>query len=740
MNGQLAAKALEALGTDWTGPPNRQTVRAALTCCAAVCGPHGQQIDDREDLYAEAAHHLHTAGVDIPPFHEFTDPGPVLHVTVDGEQWAVDTDGEWTQPETAPAATELTAGGMLVAWDGVLCVEGKPTGDGRVFKPGSLTWDETLMPQDLFAMLQDPDGGDGHDGAVICGRIDRMWREPHPTETGVNLIRGEGVFDTASPTGAEVARLQGLGMLKGVSVDIDSAAIVASKAETPLGALLGEGVQTFDKGRIRRATVCSIPAFIEARIHPTEHLALVAGAEISQAWTAWTPVDRWGQETATLVASAFGDLSAPFTSPVIEHPPGAVFARKVYDRYTPATIDQDGIISGMVVPFSECHIGFGDRCVTVTGSDNAYRYARTGHVLTRENDLVPTARVYAQWSPNLRAHAAEQLNATDAVQWYESMSQAVADVAIYDDQFGMQIQGRVRPGITQHQLVALRASDLSPDWRAINGRRECLAIAAVNVSGFPSRYDQLPALVASAVAAGLPIPEPTAMTGTVWVEDGMVLTLVASAAGINRPDPFTVLAARLNTLEQAVAAMTAERLAGLADAVLAGLGEDLAQFIEGPITRRVAALETEMAGCKRDMAKLKQNMSMMKKKKKKMDMDMAADQADGGQLAAGDMPITERVSMLEADLTQMRKDMAAMHKNAGGTELAAADGVVELVPENPLVTRIAAIEDGLAKMRGMIDSMMGDMTAERLAAVLDGLDFDPEMVVVAAAGGCTCQT
>lgn len=477
---------------------------------------------------------------------------------------------------TDPA--DLVAG--LVAWQGVLCVEGIATGDGRLFQQNSLWWDENLMPQDLFAMLRDPDGGEGHDGAEICGRIDRIWREPHPTSADMNLIMGSGVYDTQLPAGAQVARLQGQGMLTGVSVDVDSVQIEMSGDEPDLAELLGvgSGETRFAKGRIRRATVCSIPAFIEARIRPVD--TLVAGAEpaeFPQTWTIDTPSTGWGQDNATLVASGFGDRSEVFTSPLVERPPAEVFERQSYDAYTPARIDADGRISGHVVPWGDCHIGFKDRCVLVTGSDNAYRYARTGHVLTAEGSLVPTARVYAQFRAGRRAHAPENLAAADAVAWYEEMSLAVADVVIYDDMLGMQIQGRVRPGITQHQLIALRASDLSPDWRAIRGKRECLAIAAVNVSGFPSRYDRLPALVASAVEQGLDIDLVTILArqleGSAWVDDGRVVTLVASAANVNRPERSLTqaLADTVAQLAADVGELKAERYADKAAQVLAGL-------------------------------------------------------------------------------------------------------------------------------------------------------------------------
>lgn len=575
--------------------------------------------------------------------------GVILTVELDGDDWTVDADGNWElarrnrktgedgedgedgeedpddedgeeDPDDAPADSDddeddeedegdgkkkkmppwlkkkiksaedtvVAAAGdgpNLIAWAGVLCVEGRPTGDGRQFDTGSLWWDDTRMPQDLFAMLRDPDGGSGHDGAEICGRIDRIWREPHPDDPTMNVIRGEGFYDTALPAGAEVVRLQRQKMLRGVSIDVDSVEVAVQEGADEMDMLkqllgAGDGLQRFTRGRIRRATVCSIPAFIEASVQPVdaiEDTALVAdGTERwPTVWTVWTPWDTG--DPATVVASArFGDSSEVFSSPILELPPKAVFARRDFAEYTPVTIDADGIISGYALPWGECHVGFADRCVLVTGSDNAYRYARTGHVLTAEGDLVPTARIYAQFKPGRRGHAPEHLRAADATAWYEEMSQAVADVVIYDDRHGMQLAGRVRPGITRHQLIALRASDLSPDWRAIAGKRECLAIAAVNVSGFPSRYDRIPALVASAVESGQPVDVVAVlareMGGVGYLADGQLVTLVASATARRGGDVLVrQLAGQVAQLAATVADMREEQLADKARRILAGV-------------------------------------------------------------------------------------------------------------------------------------------------------------------------
>ena len=99
------------------------------------------------------------------------------------------------------AAAALSIG---PTWRAVLCVEGEPTEDGRLLAPGSTTWRD--LPLTLLCQTET---APGHDGAEVCGRIDRIWRE------GMNIM-GEGVFD-AGEFGFEAARLVSEQTLRGIS-------------------------------------------------------------------------------------------------------------------------------------------------------------------------------------------------------------------------------------------------------------------------------------------------------------------------------------------------------------------------------------------------------------------------------------------------------------------------------------------------------------------------------------------
>lgn len=488
----------------------------------------------------------------------------------------------------------------LVAWEGVLAVEGRPTGDGRQFAVGALRWgDEQPLPVDLFAMLADPDGGWGHDGSEICGRIDEIWRTDEADDTA--FIRARGVYDTGSDVGAEVVRLQRLGMLTGVSIDVDDIEVqmpdVIDDVDI-MDLLFGFGPEIYSAGRIRRATVCSIPAFIEAKIEPVDSAgALVASPVAFPAGVrVWTPTRGFGTDRAEVALTAAGagrferrSFGGRWST---EDPPAELFERQTYSEYTPFTIDADGRLSGHICRWTDVHIGFTGRTVTPPRTTCDYRHARAGgHVLTAEGRMVPTARLFAQFTPGRRGHAEERgVDAQAAVEWYENMTACCADVVPYDDDHGIQLQGRLRD-VPREWVVALRGSDLSPDWRWIGGRLEAVAFAAVNVSGFPSYYERLPALAASAVALGVdvhvgPLPE---MVGDAWVIGGQVRALVASPVRITDQATAALalvgrveqLAARVEQLEQAALAAEAAALcAGLpsaadeAAALLSGLDLD----------------------------------------------------------------------------------------------------------------------------------------------------------------------
>lgn len=188
----------------------------------------------------------------------------------------------------------------------------------------------------------------------------------------------------------------------------------------------------------------------------------------------------------------------------------AVFAVVEADAPTPLTIGDpwdDGTIPvfGHIAVWNTCHIGFAGRCVTPPRSPSGYAYFHTGAVATDLGD-VPVG----QLTLGTAGHADLRANATLAAEHYDRTGTAWADVRAVDGRHGIWVSGRVRPGITDEQLAAARASAPSGDWRMIRGALEMVASLQVNVPGFPTPRARVASGVPVALVAGggPKIPEP----------------------------------------------------------------------------------------------------------------------------------------------------------------------------------------------------------------------------------------
>lgn len=139
-----------------------------------------------------------------------------------------------------------------VTWRGPLAPIDSPTGDGRIFEAGRLTYQ--TFPAPLRFQRQ---GMPGHSGAVTVGRIlhaeEGMW-------DGAPHIVGHG--DWFNPDIIpEVTEAMALveGGVAGPSVDLDTFAATPKEYQ-------GKPVLSVFEGRVRGATLVSIPAFANLRL------------------------------------------------------------------------------------------------------------------------------------------------------------------------------------------------------------------------------------------------------------------------------------------------------------------------------------------------------------------------------------------------------------------------------------------------------------------------------------------
>lgn len=323
-------------------------------------------------------------------------------------------------------------------WRGTLVPLNMPSGDGRTLMtpiggvrtrqhPIPFLWQERSAP--------------GHDGAVVVGRIDRVW-----TENGI--LMGEGPFGT-DQNSQDAARFLASGMANGISVDPDEISFVMDPDSDQV---------LFTDWRLAAATMVGIQAFDEARIEP------IYG---------YVPAEAEQVEEPVLIASLPGHVydSGWFADPQLS-------------QHTPVTITEDGRIFGHLAEWNTCHVGIGDVCTVAPPSVTSYAYFHTGEIRTDAGRLAVGKITVGG------GHADTRLGYRPASNHYDDATTAVAVIRAGEDEFGIWVAGSVLPDATGAQVDALLRSPLSGDWRKIGGNLELMAALAVNTPGFPVVRDR----------------------------------------------------------------------------------------------------------------------------------------------------------------------------------------------------------------------------------------------------------
>jgi hypothetical protein len=208
----------------------------------------------------------------------------------------------------------------------------------------------------------------------------------------------------------------------------------------------------------------------------------------------WAGVDGAKAEVTpalSLVAAAAPVISADyFRNPMLTEP-------------TPVTRGEDGLVFGHLGIWEQCHIAY-EVCTTVPPSETDYAYFLTGQVFT---DAGPVA--VGQLTVG-GGHADGRLGVRAAIAHYDNVAAAVADITVFEDEWGVAFSGRIRPWATEQQIHELFAAGPSGDWRGVRYRgrdsMELVAAHAVNVPGFPvvrPRFAMDGTRQVSLVAAGM---------------------------------------------------------------------------------------------------------------------------------------------------------------------------------------------------------------------------------------------
>jgi 2'-5' RNA ligase len=383
----------------------------------------------------------------------------------------------------------------LAHWDGVLTLEGAESGDGRLFRPGSLDWAQ--LPQPL---MYQPANTGGHSGSVLVGQIQNIYRDG-------NRIRGSGIIDLAAryggeEIGKEVFRLMSEEFLNGVSVDVDK--VKDADVEMVYGNLPGEPVSPYDKpvmtvfnrGRIRGATLVAFPAFVEASIHLSGDV-LTASA-VGKVLT----MEDCGCDGQPLTAAAH-------TITIPDVPPAWWFSAPSQDEIKGAfTITDEGRVFGCLAPAGVTHRSVKRKVprnvdysrymgaeTLVAGADGSIGRVKTGPVTFNCGHADTDPAVYGTLD-NRKNH-------------YDNSCSVFADIAIGEDKEGnVWVAGAIKPFVEGPQIQQAMSCRLSGDWQPHPDRpgvTEFIAALLVPVPGFATARREASvtledgALVASAI-------------------------------------------------------------------------------------------------------------------------------------------------------------------------------------------------------------------------------------------------
>lgn len=353
------------------------------------------------------------------------------------------------------------------SWDGVLTVEGIESGDGRLFLPESL--DVAPLPLPLRWQKEDKPG---HEGAVIVGRIDDIWRD------GPSIM-ARGVLDLEDEDGRIVQGKMGRGFLRHVSVEADmiDGEVVGDGVTSPM-------VEVYTSGRIRGATLLAIPAYVEGEIKLTD------------------------QPTAmTACACEVVDPGADHTIVIRNTPPAEWFNEpRDVEMHGALTVTDEGRVYGLLAPDGVAHRSFGDKTVTVPRRVD-YSAFLGGETLVAGGGRVVTGPITMNCG---HASTGQGVGTDAAMAHYDNTCSVVANITVGENARGVWVAGALKPGVTPEQVVTMMGCRLSGDWRPHRrdtGKRELAAALLVPVPGFAEARSRASVMVASGemVTSSVPV-------------------------------------------------------------------------------------------------------------------------------------------------------------------------------------------------------------------------------------------
>lgn len=465
---------------------------------------------------------------------------------------------------------------------------GLSTGDGRRFADGAIELAETPFP---FEWARSREGG--HDGAVVVGAVqetavltvkEALAQEFVSPETAKGLdpkttavwAKGE-LFDGVnreqmprlSEDVAEAMHLIEAGTL-GPSVDLDSfegvpvmegsdepvtwddiEAHYEEHGEEPKIELL------VTAGRVRAATLVSIPAFAETS-RPLELVTL--DKDVTEEET-----EEETERAAALIASA-GTVTLPpigaFTLPELTGP-------------TPITWDwETGRVYGHIATWQTCHVGYSDVCVTAPKDETGTYATFNRFPVETEDGTVWAGRITVGGH-----HAGLEMDAPRAMSVYDSKAVA-AHVRAYSDDHGIAVAGWIELPEDSPHRASLDRRKVSGDWRDTSAGLSLVEVLALSPG--PRRHSE----------PGFPIPGTFSRAGR-----QVALTAALGPAAGEGVETLRVGVTRTIDIQGAVrAALAADRAAQMARAELASDLEPVIISQREKLDQERAALAVALEG------------------------------------------------------------------------------------------------------------------------------------------------
>jgi hypothetical protein len=453
--------------------------------------------------------------------------------------------------------------------EGIIAVEGTPSGDGRMLEHESVEWDDAVLPVPLIWDRQEGD----HSGMTV-GAVAEVWRDGSD-------IWGRGWLSASEDpdTQSAIVRVKELFNEEavGVSVALDH---VDVELRVKKSAILGEGgpdlpedpadLEEDENGYATLGRMMADDALEVTTRGRLRHVAVVDTAALTGDAASKVKLRLIKPDEDEVIAvAASGSLRiVEFeTDPEAFNDPGFGVPgnddRLLFDPHTsrwscPVTVTDDGRVFGHIAPWGICVRGRPDRCITPPSADlDGFMRARAPLAGGQRTGTIVVAG----------SHCNVGVGAVEATRHYDKTGRAVADVSVGQDAYGIWFAGRLRPGASDEDIYAFKSSDVSGHWEAgKDGQMTLCGLPAVNVGGFPKGYmtaDEV-ALAASAALAeedcGCEDPENPLEVSPETLEGETTLGEIKVDAVFD-DERLTKIEATLERISQAVAPLYAAHLA-----------------------------------------------------------------------------------------------------------------------------------------------------------------------------------